>query len=122
MIDSLGELGLDEAYCEDGAEFFIENVRYIGLIKLLSGAECIVPIDQLIEESVGKEIHCEKNENKAEEENVQINGTSEWDKICFYISPIGSENSDERKYLVLFLESIVSPAIEGFGFKVVRLM
>lgn len=119
LIDSLGELGLDEAYREDAAELFIENARYIGLIKLLSGAERIVPIDQLIEESVDKEILCEKEENKGEE-NVQINGTSEWDKICFYIAPIGSEGSDERKHSDLFLESIVSPTIEGFGFKVVR--
>lgn len=117
LIDSLGELGLDEAYREDAAELFIENARYIGLIKLLSGAERIVPIEQLIEESVGKEVLNEKEEIKGED-IVQIK--SEWDKICFYIAPIGSENSEERKHSDLFLENIVSPAIEGFGFKVVR--
>lgn len=119
LIDSLGELGLDAAYCEDAAELFIENARYIGLIKILSGAERIVPIEQLIEESAGNDIFNEK-EDIIGEEVIQIGGTSEWDKICFYIAPIGNENSEERKHSDLFLENIVSPAIEEFGFKVVR--
>lgn len=119
LIDSLGELGLDEAYREDGAELFIENARYIGLIKLLSGAERIVPIEQLIEETESNDTFIEK-EIISGEEDIQANGTSEWDKVCFYIAPIGSDNSEERKHSDLFLENIVSPAIEGFGFKVVR--
>lgn len=119
LIDSLGELGLDEAYREDGAELFIENARYIGLIKLLSGAERIVPIEQLIEETESNDTFSEKEIISGEEE-IQANGTSEWDKVCFYIAPIGSDNSEERKHSDLFLENIVSPAIEGFGFKVVR--
>lgn len=119
LIDSLGELGLDEAYCEDGAELFIENARYIGLIKLLSGAERIVPIEQLIEETESNDTFIEKEIINGEED-IQANGTSEWDKVCFYIAPIGSDNSEERKHSDLFLENIVSPAIEGFGFKVVR--
>lgn len=119
LIDSLGELGLDEAYREDGAELFIENARYIGLIKLLSGAERIVPIEQLIEETESNDTFIEKEIINGEED-IQANGTSEWDKVCFYIAPIGSDNSEERKHSDLFLENIVSPAIEGFGFKVVR--
>lgn len=119
LIDSLGELGLDEAFREDGAELFIENARYIGLIKLLSGAERIVPIEQLIEETESNDTLIEK-EIISGEEDIQVNGTSEWDKVCFYIAPIGSDNSEERKHSDLFLENIVSPAIEGFGFKVVR--
>lgn len=119
LIDSLGELGLDEAFREDGAELFIENARYIGLIKLLSGAERIVPIEQLIEETESNDALIEK-EIISGEEDIQVSGTSEWDKVCFYIAPIGSDNSEERKHSDLFLENIVSPAIEGFGFKVVR--
>ena len=48
-----------------------------------------------------------------------INGTN-WDKTCFYISPIGKEQSEERLHSDLFLESIISPALEEFGYKVIR--
>jgi hypothetical protein len=44
----------------------------------------------------------------------------DWDKICFYISPIGDEESEHRQHVDLFLGSIVEPALEEFGLKVVR--
>lgn len=120
LIDALGELGLDEVYREDAAELFVANARYIGIIKLLSGAERIVSIEQIMEEVEGNELCAEHTEITEKEEIVQSKATSSWDKICFYITPIGNENSEERKHSDLFLESIVAPAIESFGFKVVR--
>lgn len=119
LIDSLGELGLDEVYREEGAELFVENARYIGIIKLLSGAERIVPIEQLIEETEGTNI-IEGKDSTDRDGSIQVSGTSEWNKICFFIAPIGSDGSEERKHSDLFLESIVAPAIEKFGFEVVR--
>ena len=45
IIDYLGELNLDEEYREDGAELFIENAKYLGIIKILSGAERLISIE-----------------------------------------------------------------------------
>lgn len=50
IIDYLGELNLDEEYREDGAELFIENAKYLGIIKILSGAERLISIEQVVEE------------------------------------------------------------------------
>jgi hypothetical protein len=44
----------------------------------------------------------------------------EMENVCFYISPIGDEDSEHRKHADLFLGSIVEPALEEFGLKVVR--
>ena len=44
----------------------------------------------------------------------------DWSKICFYITPIGEEDSEERRHSDLFLNSIVEPALEEFDLKVVR--
>lgn len=38
----------------------------------------------------------------------------------FYITPIGAENSEERKHSDMLLECVVSPVLEEFGLKVVR--
>ncbi len=45
---------------------------------------------------------------------------ADWEKICFYISPIGDEDSEERQHSDLFLGSIVEPAVEEFNLTVVR--
>ena len=39
---------------------------------------------------------------------------------CFYVTPIGAEGSEERQHSDLFLGSIVEPALESLGLKVVR--
>ncbi len=126
LMDSLAELGLDEAYRDDGAELFIVNARFIGIIKVLSGAERIIPIEQVLEEleeKIPSDIEADSDQNDDILHNNNsletTNGTN-WGKICFYISPIGKEQSEERKHSDLFLESIISPALEEFGYKVVR--
>jgi hypothetical protein len=41
-------------------------------------------------------------------------------KICFYVTPIGEPESEERKHADLFLSSIVEPALNQFDLRVVR--
>ena len=126
LMDSLAELGLDEVYRDDGAELFIVNARFIGIIKILSGAERIIPIEQVLEELEEKnlsDIETSSNQsNNISHNNNSLESTSgtNWNKTCFYISPIGKDQSEERKHSDLFLESIISPALEEFGYKVVR--
>jgi hypothetical protein len=45
---------------------------------------------------------------------------AQYDRICFYITPIGEEGSETRKHSDLFLGSIVEPALEDFDLTVVR--
>ena len=126
LMDSLAELGLDEAYRDDGAELFIVNARFVGIIKVLSGAERVIPIDQALEEleqntPTDIDVCNSQSDNNSHCNTLSepINGTN-WDKTCFYISPIGKEQSEERLHSDLFLESIISPALEEFGYKVIR--
>lgn len=129
IIDYLGELNLDEEYREDGAELFIENAKYLGIIKILSGAERLISIEQAIEEVESKQSDKgstleEKTKNLEKGLEVAIKNlsvsSSDFKKVCFYIAPIGEEESEERKHSDLFLESIVAPAFDNFGYKVIR--
>lgn len=129
IIDYLGELNLDEEYREDGAELFIENAKYLGIIKILSGAERLISIEQALEEVESKQSDKVSTlEEKAKEleqglgvanKNLSVSN-SDFEKVCFYIAPIGEEESEERKHSDLFLESIVAPAFDNFGYKVIR--
>ncbi|MBZ0321110.1 MAG: hypothetical protein K8L91_32145 [Anaerolineae bacterium] len=44
----------------------------------------------------------------------------EYDHVCFVISPIGEDGSDERLHADLVLETLIHPAAGNFGYKVVR--
>lgn len=42
------------------------------------------------------------------------------EKICFFVTPIGEENSTERKHADMMLKHLVEPAFSEFGIRVVR--
>jgi hypothetical protein len=149
MNDFLQEQGLNAAECASCIELFIVNSTYIGILKVMAGAERILTIEQILEEidihpntqnditytvpivPAPIVIHSEFIEKPfpttdmptptsltSPDENSMTD--AKWEKICFFIAPIGEENSDERKHSDLFLSSIVEPALDEFGFKVVR--
>lgn len=120
VLDYLGELGLDSNDRENCYSLFIANLNYLGLIKLISGAERIISIEQLLEESTKDNINSNLNTTDQDDSSIDNNKKNNYSKICFYIAPIGASDSIERRHSDLFLESIVAPAIENFGFKVIR--
>ena len=127
MEDAVIEMGLDVDEAKRCVETFIVNAQYIGLIQMLSGAQRLITIEHLLEEIaktspiVGT---CEfVITNRVAEgivEQTESQNNILFDKICFYITPIGSENSEERKHSDMLLECVVSPVLEEFGLKVVR--
>lgn len=44
----------------------------------------------------------------------------DFDKTCFLVTPIGKATSIERAVTELLGERIIDPALEGFGFEVIR--
>jgi hypothetical protein len=105
---------------------FVVNLKYLNLLRTISGAERVITIDHAIESlptvSKGKvpavrtstvELTQVSSENK-------MAVFESFDNICFYITPIGEENSEQRKHSDLFLESIVEPAIKPLGLIVKR--
>jgi hypothetical protein len=45
---------------------------------------------------------------------------ADFSTTCFYITPIGEDGSEQRKHSDLFLGSIVEPALENLGLRVIR--
>lgn len=44
----------------------------------------------------------------------------DFEKTCFYITPIGEENSAERRHAYFMMSYIIEPAVKEFDLKVVR--
>ena len=127
LEDKVKELGINVDDAKSCVEIFTANAKYIGLIQVLSGAQRLLSIEHLLEEK-SKELSGRGSEqvnsnqislggggsistNVAQTDNLGI-GT---DNVCFYITPIGEEDSDIRKHSDLMLENIVAPALEEFG-------
>lgn len=126
LVDAAREFGVPQEMAEEAVDTFIVNLRFVGLLQTLSGAERIVTVDHLLDTlpassqpapsaAAGSTIAGVKRAgNLITAEHAQFEST------CFYITPIGEDGSEQRRHSDLFLGSIVEPALEQFHLKVIR--
>jgi hypothetical protein len=98
---------------------FIVNAKFVGVLKTISGAERLISIDHALDETPagGRAVPLQRQATSA---TPASDAGVDWDKTCFYVTPIGAPDSDVRLHSDLFLEHLVAPALEEFGFNVVR--
>jgi len=124
MIDTLAEAKLEIADDKECIDTFVVNTKYLGLLQTIAGSETLIPIETLLEqlsdtaaEEIGESVfHAGILTDEVPASRVQ----TEWQKICFYITPIGDEGTEQRKHSDLFLSALIEPALKGFGLEVVR--
>ncbi len=124
FLQDAGEAVSDYKECID---LFTVNVKYIGLLRTIGGSETLIPIEQGLEEipsqAVGLSRQAAAPQQRADGAKAAEEAPSagdDWDKICFYITPIGADASDERKHADLFLSALVEPAMSEVGLRLVR--
>ena len=118
MRDTLIELNAaDRPQCVD---LFIANAKFGGLLKTKEGAEHLLTIEQLLADlSVGTPGVAIATGDVVDTE-TPAEGAEDFDKVCFFIAPIGSEDSEHRKHSDAILASFITPAVDEQKLKVVR--
>ena len=127
--DVLRDARSDVPDLDECVDTFTVNTKDLELLRTIGGAETLVTIEQVLEElpdGTGNVVSTKPIAPtqaapaivKKLAENSSNN--SDWDRVCFYITPIGTVDSVERKHSDLFLSSLVQPALEELGLTVVR--
>ncbi len=119
MRDALEDLHEgDRQQCVD---IFISNAKTVGLLKTISGAERLLSLEKLLDElpsaSQPTDEHEEGGESSTEE---SLTTDADFDRICFFIAPIGKEGDEERKHSDMLLSSFVERSIEDQNLRVIR--
>ena len=129
MRDILHESGYDAAEISECVDTFIVNAKYLSLLRPVAGAERLLPIELITEElqAGGQQtststaaIPLEPERQLPTVTTSSTRGKTDWQEICFYIAPIGDPESEIRKHSDLFLGSIVEPALQEFGLRLIR--
>jgi hypothetical protein len=121
LEDAAGDAGLAEALRREAVEMFILNLRFVGLLKTLSGAERILTVDHALDQlpagasGIGASFPA-----ASAEQPIVVHSDAQFDRLCFFIGPIGEEDSEFRRHSDLMIESLIRPALEPFGFEVKR--
>lgn len=125
--DAFREVDVDEEYLSEAVDLLIVNLRLVGLLKTLSGAERIVSMDMHLDElpasaqtsSFGAKFGSDRSDINPRNQIMRPE-QAQFESTCFYIAPIGEEESEARRHSDLFLGSFVEPAVEEFGLNVIR--
>jgi hypothetical protein len=123
LRDAVADLGIEGSLVQECVDTFILNAKFLGLLKPISGTERLLSLEHILDELPRAPT------SLAASIDVQVltppgapaaANTGDWNQVCFYITPIGEEDSPERQHSDLFLGSIVEPAIADLGLTVVR--
>lgn len=122
MEDATGDIGLDAKLRKEAVEMFIVNLRFVGLLQTLSGAERVLTTDHALDQlpagsGLGSKL---AHAPLTGDSPIIIHSDAQFDRVCFFIGPIGEEGSEHRKHSDMMLESLIRPAIESFDFEVKR--
>lgn len=130
LADSLSEAGIEEPEKAECIDTFILNLKFLGLLKTIAGSERIISIEQALEQAPTAPVNvtvqlADSMIAASLPAPLAVSGetpkpTEDFSKVCFYISPIGEENSEQRRHADFMMEYIIQPAVEEFGLTVVR--
>lgn len=121
--DNLREINVAEDDLAKCADAFVVNAKFLGLLRNVAGAERLLPIEHVVEEmpnGASSDPALVFRANNSVNAMPASSETADWSKICFYITPIGTEGSPERLHSDLFLNYVVEPAIAELNLKIVR--
>jgi hypothetical protein len=122
LIDAAKEFGAPPDAAVEAIETFTLNLRFVGLLVTLSGAERVVSKDHALDQlPATSDSSTRVRPAIGPESNAVITAEqAQFESTCFYIAPIGSPDSEQRKHSDLFLGSLIEPALESFNLKVIR--
>jgi hypothetical protein len=138
MADELRENKLGAEYVQECVETFMVNASFLGLLKTVAGAARLLTLDFLIED-IGRQkadspspdlqvavipsiepVQVASRPQPVKPSQSHAGDGGKFDGECFYITPIGDEGSEQRKHSDLFMGSLIEPAIQELGLRLVR--
>ncbi len=105
----------------EAVEIIMENARFAGILTQPATGE--QPKIQLSRDGMANipqksEIAAAETDESALTDEGK--GSADWDKVCFYITPIGDEGSENRRHADMMLKHLIEPVFRELGFRVVR--
>lgn len=114
LRDSLDEAEVTADVRKQCVDLFLENLKDLGLLRTVAGAERIVPIEQALEETPASRPAATSPDVSVQVgiQKVADKSKKSWKNTCFVIAPIGSVESEERKHSDMVLEALIRRALE----------
>jgi hypothetical protein len=108
MRDQLvADANLTSELAQEAVELFIVNAKHVGVLRPVSGTERVLTIEHVLDELPATgHVPPPANDNGASTAGHGVAAAAgagaDFDHTCFYVTPIGDEDSEPRKHAVEF--------------------
>lgn len=124
LEDNAVAFGVPEHQKKECIETWLVNLRFVGLLNVLSGVERILTTEHALEQisssskpaAAGSRTYSRSSDGNG----MVVHSDAQFDRLCFFIGPIGDASSEYRQHSDLILEQLVRPVLEDQGFEVKR--
>ncbi len=121
LIDALREKNsFEEDLFSECIDTFILNAKFLGMLRTIAGAERLVTLEHALEECGKSPASGPGPVSLPDGSHARRVDAESFEATCFYISPIGQEDSERRKHADFFLEYVITPALKEFDLRVIR--
>ncbi len=123
LEDQAVTFGVPDHLKKECVETWLVNLRFVGLLNVLSGAERILTVEHALEQfqnSPSSSSGIRTGVRPADRSDLVVHSEAQFDRLCFFIGPIGEASSEYRQHSDLILEHLVRPVLEEQGFEVKR--
>jgi len=127
LADKAREFGVPEDDLAECIETFTVNMKFVGVLRSISGAERLLDIDTVIDDYLpASGPSASSRQTKTLTPRALVSGKPraqsnvDFETACFYIAPIGEDGSEQRKHSDLFMGALVEPSLAEFGLDLVR--
>jgi hypothetical protein len=135
LRDFVVENGTAQDTADECVQTFLANARDLTLLRNYAGAERLLSFQTLLDEvaehstasgaglvdgakSVSLSVSTREPASASPAEIIAA--ASDLSDVCFLLSPIGDDQSIERKHSDLVMGSLIEPALVGFSLRLVR--
>lgn len=116
--------GIPRERAQEAIRLIIDNGKYAGVLEQQPDGSNLVRIDSTAQPQPTSGDTQPETALLADGVNPDgiVSGAAQynWAKTCFFITPIGDDNSEQRKHADLILKHVLTPVAEEFGLQVVR--
>lgn len=139
LRDYATDNGVAADHVNECVETFLANARELGLVRTYAGAERLLTFELVLEELAEGASYVDTEQQGDDGDRPLpplavarpvtretsspariLAEASDLSNVCFIVSPIGSEGSEQRKHSNLILGSLIEPALDGFDLRIVR--
>jgi hypothetical protein len=106
--------------CSESIEIIRENAKFANALQVVEGKERLLFNENGSTEKSVPSFESDSERGEAPEDSLPAVGDVKFDKVCFVITPIGSEDSEERKHANAMLRHLIEPVLKNAGLQVVR--